>query len=572
MPGFYVSNRYALTKFDDIDYYEYVENSIEDNQYYIYRKVINKFLNDKVIFDSDCYSVLSDGVLLNKNTLQSASNIGCMHDLLISLYEEKHYDFPSILRGSFSGCLHDKRNNEWYFYTNQTGTKPLFYYIDGGAWIVSSSLCYIAESLKENGKKITLNRNSVYNLVSYGFMIGQDTMISEVHKLLPGHGLIINENGIKIVEYYRLDNTPDTQLSINEIIDKMDSVITRAIDLEYAKDKEYGYSHLAQLSGGLDSRCALWIANKKLGYEDITSYCFSQSQALDQIISQKIASDLGIEYLFKNLDDALFITKLEDSIYMNYGLCCSSGQLHWMPFDRIIGSGVFGLRHTGQLGGTVAGSYSKDENGYNKIDKPLGYNSTFLLHKTHNDFSKYANQELFLLSQRGFNGILCSDFIADTSSPFLDVDVLDFCLKIPLNIRQKENGIYKKLLLERYPEACVYKWEKTNNYLNASKLSVYLSKVGKYGIKTSLALVLNKVFHTSFEISFDKNWMNPYDLWYKKNEKLRHFMDSYLNENICNSIIDDELKADLLDMYSNTSAREKLQVLTALMAIKYFWA
>ena len=570
MPGIFVSNNIDLSIARDYPHYSYVEERKNLEGYYIYRKVIDKFMKDKLFSDNEDIFVFTDGVCLNLQELLEEYKRKDYFSLVEFLYS-KDSIFPNVLRGSFSGAVFSKKQKKWYFYTNHTGTKPLFYYHNGDMWIVSSSLCYIADNLKENGIPYTLDINSAYCLMSYGFMIGNSTLIQEIKRLTPGSIIVIDENNqLEIKQYYRLDNTPNCNHSSETIMDTMDALFTRAVKRGFMKDDEYGYEHLCQLSGGLDSRYNLWVAHEKLGFRNITAYCFSQSNTLDQTISQKIAADLGIEYLFKNLDDALFIKDLEESIFLNYGLCCSSGQLHWMRCERDFNLGLFGLRHDGILGDVIAGSYCKDDSGYNNPNAPAGNNSRYLIGKTRVDFTNWDNIELFLLCNRGLNGITCSEFIKDTTSPFLDVDFMDYCLSIPITTRKEGDGIYHKLLMKKYPDFCKYKWESTSSYLGASKCSIVFSKVRQYGIKYAVIKIINRTLKLHLRNDRGRNWMNPYEYWYESIKDIGNFMDSYFENNII-FINDPELRRDMTDMYKHVSAREKLQILSAIMAIKYYF-
>ena len=571
MPGVFVSNKIELSIARDYPYYSYVEGSNNVDGFYVYRKVLDKFQDDKLFRESNKLFVFTDGVCLNLQELLEKYEEEDYFSLIESLYFKEPI-FPNVLRGSFSGAIYSKEERKWTFYTNHTGTKPLFYYQNGDMWIVSSSICYIADNLKKNGIPYTLDTNSAYCLMSYGFMIGDDTLIKEVKRLKPGSIIAIDSNNkLVIKQYYRLDNTPNYNLSPEAIMDSMDDLFTKAVKRGFLKDDEYGYEHICQLSGGLDSRYNLWVAHEKLKFKNITAYCFSQSNTLDQKISQKIAAEVGVEYIFKNLDDALFIKDLEESIFINYGLCCSSGQLHWMRCERDFNLKIFGLRHDGILGDVIAGSYCKDDSGYNTPSTPMGNNSRYLIDKTKVDFDKWDNIELFLLYNRGLNGITCSEFVRDTTSPFLDVDFINFCLSIPITIRKEGDGIYHRLLMKKYPAFCKYRWESTNSYLGASKLSIAIAKLKQFGIKYAVLKIINKVFKLHIKNDRGKNWMNPYEYWYESIEELRTFMDSYFENNI-KLISEPELKKDMADMYQHVSAREKIQVLTTIMAIKYYFS
>ncbi|PEN17505.1 asparagine synthase, partial [Bacillus wiedmannii] len=97
-----------------------------------------------------------------------------------------------------------------------------------------------------------------------------------------------NKGIVEVHRYFNLNNTPREDKSEEAIIEEMDSLFREAIRLQFEKDREYGYKHIASLSGGLDSRMVNFVAHD-LGYKDILNYTFSQSNYLDEKIAKDIA-------------------------------------------------------------------------------------------------------------------------------------------------------------------------------------------------------------------------------------------------------------------------------------------
>lgn len=126
---------------------------------------------------------------------------------------------------------------------------------------------------------------------------------------------------------------------MNEKIEN-DKIFRRTIELEFEKDKEYGYKHIATVSGGLDSRMTTWVVHD-MGYTDQVNYTFSQSGYLDETIAKEIARDLKHEWIFKFLDNGNFLTNIEDMIKVNFGNFLYTGSAHEKKYDRFIESKSF---------------------------------------------------------------------------------------------------------------------------------------------------------------------------------------------------------------------------------------
>ena len=88
-------------------------------------------------------------------------------------------------------------------------------------------------------------------LLTFGYMLGDNTLVSEIKKLPPGHVLVYEEGRIKLSEYYKLSSTPYIDENESNVIKNLDKLFSDAVELEYEKDLEYNYKHISTLSGGL---------------------------------------------------------------------------------------------------------------------------------------------------------------------------------------------------------------------------------------------------------------------------------------------------------------------------------
>ena len=173
---------------------------------------------------------------------------------------------------------------------------------------------------------------------------------------------MLNNGHIEQMNFYSLDNTPNNKLGETEIIERMDRLFSEAITRQFDKDREYGLKHFVALSGGLDSRMTSWVAHK-LGYHKQVNYTFSQSDYLDETIPKQIASDLKHEWIFKSLDNGIFLKNLEEVTKITGGNVMYHGVAHGLSFYNIINFENFGICHSGQLGDVIFGSYvNKIEN------------------------------------------------------------------------------------------------------------------------------------------------------------------------------------------------------------------
>ena len=375
-------------------------------------------------------------------------------------------------------------------------------------------------------------------------------------------------------------------MSPQEAIEGIDCLFRKAIMLQFDKDKEYGYKHIACLSGGLDSRMTVWVAHQ-MGYRDQLNITFSQSGHLDFTIAQAIAMDLHHDWLFKPLDGGDCIKLIDDVTRITYGSANFFGLANGKGMEDLINYDSFGLIHTGQIGDSIIGTFFK-KNEYNKEYKlGQGAYSLELIDKL-KDYhfeEEYENEELFCLYTRAFDcadqGLLTFQENSESCSPFIDVDFLEFCYSIPLNLRYRHK-IYFDWILQKYPEAADYPWEKTGQKIQSFENTPprYMTLWGhvvpafddpsfpgwlKGSVLRRLGLRKKRKKAKTIVLN-SKKAMTPVDYWYNTNPDLREFMIAYWNTHI-DCIFDAELRHDMEHLFKDCVVYDKLQSLSVLAAV-----
>lgn len=201
------------------------------------------------------------------------------------------------------------------------------------------------------------------------------------------------------------------------------------------------------------------------------------------------------------------------------------------------------------------------------------YSTTFLKKakdriELHNS---YQNEEIGNYYYRGFaganNGLLCNYEYNEVISPFQDIDLLQASLHIPLNIRYGHE-LYFKWILNRYPEAAKYVWEKLGGRIDR-KFGIINFHGHKIRLETVPGRVLNKLFQSKASLDNKKN-MNPIGYYLQTNVELRDWMDKYIVDNI-QCVPDKELYEDVLTMVKKNNTIDKIEIITLLSALKLFF-
>lgn len=567
MPGFFVSDR--KTKFQLHN--RYPQRCIREeipSAGTVRRHTLNKFIEDKTFCETDSLILIAEGYLLNKTALFARYGVQSVATLMETMYRAEGEAFFAAFRGAFSGALYDKEKDLCLLYTNHTGDKAVFYTLCGSHFAAGSQVNYVLDACKELDWPLTLDEQAAYQMLTFGFMESDGTYAKEIRRLLGGTYLRIEKGEAQVLRYFRLEKHPERfeGQTEDQIIDALDAEFRRAVDAEYRKDEEYGLKHLADISGGLDSRINTWVAHE-MSPRHLQLITYSKNNYLDERIAKEIAVHWKDELLFRQLDDASYLYELDELVFLNAGLSLYSGITGGKRMLEDLNLDAYGLEHTGQVNGAVIGSLLCGKDGLEKR-YPSGKFSNKLNHRLDQAYAaNFDDHELYLLSTRTFRGILNTQLIRENYTeiafPFLDVELLQLCLDIPLEYRLGHN-IYKKWILTKYPQAARFRWEKTGAKISEGKPIGLLRKVITKGP--------HKLLRMMGKHSLSNHGMNPLDYWFGRDKALQTYLNRREAEGYrCLPQASDRLISDMKQLYATGSFNEKAMVLTILAAAKLYF-
>lgn len=531
-----------------------------------YSRLLNKFPQDAVWVSDDEWTCFMDGYVYNKDAFMAASAEGEWQHAFASSLRRDVKAHLQKLRGAFCGCAYDKAHRRMLLYTDQVSNKALYYYVDGERWIVSNSVYFMVQVLRANGVPYHFNCTAARYMLSYGYMIDDSTPVAEIHRLLPGCYAVLEKGRVVVEKYYTIP-VQEVHRSEQEAVEQVDLAFREAVRREFEKDREYGYQHLVDLSGGLDSRMVSWVAHE-MGYGDQLNIAYSRAGYLDDRISRQIACDLGHEYLFKPLDDALWLYDIDKRVRQNNGAALYSGITGGGRMLETLNPGRFGIEHTGMLGDVILSSYYQDVNfsrgapryGYNQYSARVRYDFDPKL------LEQYRTQEEFVISTRGMLGMQSSYMIrqhyVETASPFMDVDFMDTVFSIPFAYRNRHH-LYLRWIREKYAGAAEYGWEKWGGVKpKESHLLQRRVRTARRLAKQTLCRILNMENMDS---------MNPVDAWYTGSADLQRFYKAYFERVIRCGILDGALRDEISLLFGQGNATEKSMALTVLATVEQYF-
>jgi asparagine synthase (glutamine-hydrolysing) len=512
----------------------------------------NRFKDDKVLFHENGKLIAVDGIILNKLELLKANEYKSWEEWC----SKQCWPFCEKLRGPFNGCCYDEHSGDFFAYGNQTGDSPIFYYCVEDTLIVSPDFNAIYDFLRLNNVEITFNERAANQMLSLGFLVDGNTFITEIHKVFPGNMLVMKGNKLNETPYHRF-HKETKKINEEEAIEIVEKYMTQAVHRCFDKDVEYGFTnHLVDMSGGLDSR----VVN------------YAKSDSIEYNYARNVSCKLGNDFIFKQLDDLNFFYDIDESIDKLYGLTYYFGMTGGSRMLRGLNFNYFGLEHTGQLGDSVIGAFHCDDGKFSL--ESTGNTSGIIKPQVNISINDFDDGEIcYAYYTRMFNCTLISHLVRRhytyTVSPFMDVDLIQQCINIPIDYR-KDHKLYFDWIYAKHPhivdEPCTTKDGRRNP--PPKNIRHLVGKmVGKR--RDEFIAIIKKISGVDLEFRKD-NTMNPFDYWYNNNPKLRKFMEDYYKDNCSRLIPYPKTKSDIENVFYNGNCMEKGCVLTILAALKHY--
>jgi len=563
---------FDLSQFDND---RYIRNDYSSSLLSIHQVTLNKFTNDKGLFESSNLVAVVEGVVLNNHELYEKYQVSCMSELVDVMYNTIGHEFFKEFRGSFCGLLYDKRTEKLYVYNDHIGDKIIYHIKTDKATYIASDLKALVNILKSSKEDVSLCRAGAYNMLSFGFLQDDTTYIDGVKRLLGGHYLVITAKENKVIRYHQFNNEPN-ELSEEENIEKMDSLFRQGVKRITDKNSEYGYENIMPLSAGLDSRMVVWVA-QEVTNNPIINFTYSQSGFYDETIPQEIAQSLGNEWHFTAMNGGCHLKEIDKTIEQTDGINC---------YDSCAIAYKVLAEYKDKRPGIIATGISGDVmriylyvSGAN--EKPLLYkdaNNRALAKRYESQISKghldeYPNREIQNIYVGNFyhhnmGSPLAFQNITESMSPYHDVDFLEFTCSIPYKQRKGYN-INDKWILQRYPQAAKWKHNGDRTIGDSARYVTIFGRTMKISdiIKRGYMYIIKKAHIYNYDKAEEGSVMEPIDTWMEE-PSMSRYMNDYKDKNI-DCIKDKRLREKADRVYCKGLSSDKLQVITLIATIKH---
>lgn len=524
---------------------------------------------DSVLIQSPEFDIIIEGIILNKKKLSEGININDFQGFIIENYDRSGWKILQELEGEFRGCIWDKRTNKVLAFTNPTSTQRVFYAKINNEFFIDSDLVRLSQTIKNNGNSLQPDITSLYQLLAIGNLLEDRTPIQNIHKILDSEIVEIDCDSLnfKKIEYFDVNNIPYYNQSQNQAIDQIHEIFTEGVKMEYEKDLELGGSHIALLSGGLDSRMAMMYAVKN-DFDIDCALCFSQKGYFDEKISRQIASDYHINYEFVALDKGSFLKKIDELTRISEGTGLYTGGVHVSyALDQLHFDG-FSIFHGGAIGDGILGGFNSEPRSKAPSQYKIIVNPSFLP-KIQSDldqvFKNYEREEIFLLKNLAYNRTVLGAQVMQQKayliSPFMTKDFIKFSISLPESWKYKHQ-FYLQWLLKHCHEASKYSWERTLMKPDAQWKIPFGEKYLKGAYNAFYGKILKKPEKTS---------MYPYQYYYDSDITIQKYYQDYFDENLDRLEGYPELRKEMTMLFSSDLFYHKCQAINILSIFKLYF-
>jgi asparagine synthase (glutamine-hydrolysing) len=175
------------------------------------------------------------------------------------LYVREGVRFAERLRGKFAVAVWDGARRRAVVARDRLGVKPVYWARRGDLVVFGSELkAVLASGLIEP----VLDYEAIDAFLTFGFLPGPRTPLAGVHKLLPGHRLVVDPEGVRTEAYWRYPRpAPDRSVGEGEHAERLLGLLEESVRLRLMSDVPLG----AMLSGGLDSSLVVALMARNMG-------------------------------------------------------------------------------------------------------------------------------------------------------------------------------------------------------------------------------------------------------------------------------------------------------------------
>lgn len=222
-----------------------------------HQPVFNEDRSIAAVFNGEIYNYreLTDELEAKGHQFTTRSD----SEVVVHMYEEMGVECVTRFNGMFALALWDSARQRLFVVRDRLGVKPLYYYDGSGHFAFASELKALLQcSFVER----EIDPHAVADYLSLMYVRAPRTPLKHVHKLLPGHFLVVEKAQTSMRRYWDLrDHAREvTDATLPRVAEEVLELLRDSVRLRLRSDVPVG----AFLSGGIDSSAIVALAGQQL--------------------------------------------------------------------------------------------------------------------------------------------------------------------------------------------------------------------------------------------------------------------------------------------------------------------
>ena len=218
-------------------------------------------------------------------------------ETLLEAYREWGIACLTHLNGMFAFAIWDQVERRLFVARDRLGVKPLYHAWQGGAFLFASRPGALVPLLTSSAAEIDPAALRIY--LELGYIPAPMSLYRQVRKLLPGHYMLVDRAGPRIIRYWDYRHiAPVQKRNENDLVDELDALVRNAVKIRLLSDVPLG----ALLSGGVDSALVV-AAMKAVGVSSPSTFtiAFKEQQYNEGPAAARIAGLIGVDHVTETL-------------------------------------------------------------------------------------------------------------------------------------------------------------------------------------------------------------------------------------------------------------------------------
>lgn len=245
------------------------------------------FSNDRnivIVFNGEIYnfSALRKELTALEYSFQTRGDT----EALVYAYAEYGVDMFQRIDGLFAFAIWDKQKQSLLLARDHLGVKPLYYYWDGKTFVFGSE---IKALLQHPAVPHEIDLEAIALYLECQYIPAPRSIYRHIRKLLPGHFLVLQQNNLREVAYWRPDYSDKLNIDSNQARELVEDDLRRSVGSMLVSDVPLG----TFLSGGVDSSLVAAMMTDILGKPiDTFSLGFSHGLQSEHAEAARVAKHI----------------------------------------------------------------------------------------------------------------------------------------------------------------------------------------------------------------------------------------------------------------------------------------